>query len=345
MKVDLMSSIIVTGGLGFVGSHVVVELVTSGFNPVIIDNCSNSNLGVLANLNRICGTELSCLDIDISRDTEALAKVFEDIRPKAVIHCAAKKYVSESILEPLSYYENNVGGILGLLAVMRRFGCGILIFSSSACVYGHTDTIPITEECPMGSVSNPYAYSKQVCERVICDEWNSHQAGAVAMLRYFNPAGGHSTGLLGEDFHKDTQTNLFPSILRAIKAGKKITIHGYDHQTVDGTPLRDFIHVVDLARGHIACLIKLLDSVGVFIWNLGTGRGISVLDVVNEFNRQYSGRIDYEVGPRRLGDISVSYADVKKARADLGWEAQKTLADMVSDALYGAQLVTQPQND
>lgn len=329
-----MSSVLVTGGLGFVGSHIVVELSNSGFTPIIVDDCSNSDISVLSKLNEICKTNLLYFETDI-RDSSSLAAIFDDLRPEAVVHCAAKKYVSESLTNPLSYYNNNIGGITSLLDTMRSFGCEYLIFSSSACVYGATDVLPVVEDVALGEVSNPYAFSKQVCERIVHDYWATGISGGAALLRYFNPAGGHSSGLLGENFESEAQTNLFPSIMRALLRRERFSIHGRDHDTPDGTPVRDLIHVVDLARGHVACLRRLLGLSGVFTWNLGVGRGVSVKEVVDEFSRQYGTPIELVYGPRRSGDISSSYANVDKAKLDLNWSAEMTLEDMVADALRG----------
>lgn len=330
-----MKNIVVTGGLGFVGSHVVVELANNGFTPVVIDDCSNSDISVLSKLQAICGFAPLYFDVDV-RDSSSLAAIFDDLRPEAVVHCAAKKYVSESIADPLSYYNNNIGGITSLLDVMQRFDCDYFIFSSSACVYGETTVLPVVEDLPLGQANNPYAFSKQVCERIVHEHWATRLTGGAALLRYFNPAGGHKSGLLGENFQNPSQTNLFPSVLRALMRRERFTINGRDHDTPDGTPVRDLIHVVDLAKGHVACLQRLLGLSGVFIWNLGVGRGVSVKMVVDEFSRQYGTPVELVFGPRRSGDISSSYANVDKAKMDLNWTAQMTLEDMVNDALRSA---------
>ena len=321
--------ILVTGGAGFIGSHTVVELQNAGHEPVILDNLYNASEKVLGRIEAITGKKVPFYQVDI-RDREGLNKVFDAEKPEAVIHFAGLKAVGESVKKPWEYYDNNITGTLTLVDVMRQHGCKNIIFSSSATVYGDPAFVPITEECPKGQCTNPYGWTKSMLEQVLTDiqfadpEWN------VILLRYFNPIGAHKSGTMGEN-PNGIPNNLMPYITQvAVGKLEKLHVYGNDYDTPDGTGVRDYIHVVDLAKGHVLAIEKYATP-GVHICNLGTGKGYSVLEIVKAFERVNGIKIPYEIKPRRAGDIATCYADPTRAKEQLGWVAEKTLDDMCRD--------------
>lgn len=325
-------SILVTGGTGYIGSHTVVELQNAGFEAVIVDNLSNSKPLVLDRIEAITGKRPGFYNADI-RDKEALAKIFkENPDIEAVIHFAGLKAVGESVAKPLEYYDNNIHGTLSLLEAMRDAGVKNIVFSSSATVYGDPAFVPITEECPKGTCTNPYGWTKSMLEQILSDltvpdkEWN------VILLRYFNPIGAHKSGTMGED-PSGIPNNLMPYITQ-VAVGKRdhLNVFGNDYDTHDGTGVRDYIHVVDLAVGHVKALNKIREKCGLKIYNLGTGHGYSVLDIVKAFEKASGVKIPYEITARRPGDIATCYADASKAKAELGWEAQYGIEEMCEDS-------------
>lgn len=324
--------ILVTGGAGYIGSHVCVELVEAGYRPVIVDNLSNSKREAVERVSRICGQELAFYQTDLN-DREGLKAVFENHKLVAVMHFAGLKAVGESSQIPLTYYRENIGGTLTLAEVMAEVGPRRLIFSSSATVYGDPHTVPIDESFPT-STTNPYGRSKLIVEEILQDlagapesDWN------ISLLRYFNPVGAHESGLIGED-PKGIPNNLLPYVAQvAIGKLAELSVFGDDYPTVDGTGVRDYIHVVDLARGHVAALQGLeREGPGCRTFNLGTGQGYSVLQVVEAFERASGREVPYRVCPRRPGDIASCYADADKARRELGWEARFGVERMMADA-------------
>ena len=325
-------SILVTGGTGYIGSHTVVELQNAGFEAVIVDNLSNSKALVLDRIEAITSKRPKFYNADI-RDKEALAKIFkENPDIEAVIHFAGLKAVGESVAKPLEYYDNNIHGTLSLLEAMRDAGVKNIVFSSSATVYGDPAFVPITEECPKGTCTNPYGWTKSMLEQILSDltvpdkEWN------VILLRYFNPIGAHKSGTMGED-PSGIPNNLMPYITQ-VAVGKRdhLNVFGNDYDTHDGTGVRDYIHVVDLAIGHVKALNKIREKCGLKIYNLGTGHGYSVLDIVKAFEKASGVKIPYEITARRPGDIATCYADASKAKAELGWEAQYGIEEMCEDS-------------
>ncbi|MBN3554176.1 UDP-glucose 4-epimerase GalE [Fictibacillus nanhaiensis] len=323
-------AILVTGGAGYIGSHTVVELVQSGFEVVIVDNFMNSNTEVINRISEITGKEIKFYNIDLL-DKQGLSKVFSDNRIEAVIHFAGLKAVGESVEKPLYYYHNNITGSLILSEVMKEFGVKKMVFSSSATVYGTAETVPLKEDTPLGA-TNPYGWSKLMLEQIFSDLYTSDNEWSVALLRYFNPVGAHETGLIGEN-PSGIPNNLTPYITQ-VAVGKldKLRVFGNDYNTKDGTGVRDYIHVVDLAKGHLKALDKVLTNNIVDAYNLGTGEGYSVLDIVKTFEKVTGVTIPYEVTDRRPGDIGVSYADPDKARQELGWVAEHSLEDMLRDS-------------
>ena len=325
-------SILVTGGTGYIGSHTVVELINAGYDAVIVDNLSNSKPEVLNRIEKITGKRPAFYNIDI-RDKEGLNKVFsENPDIEACIHFAGLKAVGESVSMPLEYYNNNIYGTLCLLETMREAGVKNIVFSSSATVYGDPAFVPITEECPKGSCTNPYGWTKSMLEQILSDltvpdkEWN------VILLRYFNPIGAHKSGTMGED-PRGIPNNLMPYITQ-VAVGKRdhLNVFGNDYDTHDGTGVRDYIHVVDLAIGHVKALDKIKENCGLKIYNLGTGHGYSVLDIVKAFEKASGVKIPYEITARRPGDIATCYADASKAGKELGWEAQYGIEEMCADS-------------
>ena len=325
-------SILVTGGTGYIGSHTVVELQNAGFEAVIVDNLSNSNPEVLNRIEKITGKRPAFYEADI-RDKEALKKVFaENPEIDACIHFAGLKAVGESVSKPLEYYNNNIYGTLCLVEVMREVGVKNIVFSSSATVYGDPAFIPITEECPKGQCTNPYGWTKSMLEQILSDitvadkEWN------VILLRYFNPIGAHKSGTMGEN-PSGIPNNLMPYITQ-VAVGKRdhLNVFGNDYDTHDGTGVRDYIHVVDLALGHVKALNKIKEKCGLKIYNLGTGHGYSVLDIVKAFEQASGVKVPYEITARRPGDIATCYADATRAKEELGWVAQYGILEMCEDS-------------
>ncbi len=322
--------ILVTGGAGYIGSHACVELLAGGYEVVIVDNLSNSKPAVIDRIQAISGKTLDFHCVDIL-DHDALAGVFAKHPIHAVVHFAGLKAVAESVASPLLYYHNNVGGTVNLLGLMGQFGVKNIVFSSSATVYGNALKMPIDEQCPLAAL-NPYGETKIIIERILTDLHTSDENWNIVSLRYFNPGGAHHSGLLGED-PNGIPNNLLPYVTQ-VASGKfaYLTVHGTDYNTEDGTCVRDYVHVVDLAQGHISALRKLESGPGTHTYNLGTGQGYSVLQLVNAFERATARRIPYKAGPRRPGDIDICYADPGLANRDLGWQARLGIDEICRDA-------------
>ena len=327
-----MSKILVTGGAGYIGTHTCVELLNVGDEIVVLDNFSNSTPEALENVKKITGKDVKLYEGNMI-DRDILNKIFTENKIDAVIDFAAYKAVGESVQKPIEYYTNNVSTVLVLLDEMRKHNVKTLVFSSSATVYGDPEIIPITEECKVGGTTNPYGTSKFMVEQILQDLYKSDNEWNIAILRYFNPVGAHESGLIGED-PKGIPANLMPYIQK-VAAGKlkELSIFGNDYDTKDGTGVRDYIHVVDLAVGHVKALDRLKkDKKGMHIYNLGTGTGYSVLDMVKAFEKANDITVPYKIVERRAGDIAACYSDPKKAKEELGFEAQKTLEDMCRDS-------------
>ena len=324
--------ILVTGGAGYIGSHTCVELLNEGFEVVIIDNFSNSKSSSLDAIKKITGKDFKFYEIDYL-DKDALNKVFEENKIDAVINFAGFKAVGESVQKPIEYYTNNISGALNLLDVMRKHNVKKFVFSSSATVYGNPEKIPLTEDCKIGGTTNPYGTSKLFIEQILKDIYASDNSWDIIILRYFNPVGAHESGLIGED-PKGTPNNLMPYIAKvATKELKELSVFGNDYNTPDGTGVRDYIHVVDLAKGHVLALNKLeKEGKGLFIYNLGTGTGYSVLDLVHAYEKANNVKVPYKITPRRDGDIATCYSDPTKAKNELGFVATKTIEDMCHDS-------------
>ena len=323
--------ILVTGGTGFIGSHTCVELINAGYEVVIVDNLYNSSEEVLSRIERITGKRPLFYKADVL-DRTALTKIFDENEIEAVIHFAGYKAVGESVRKPLEYYHNNIGSTIALCEVMRDHGCKKIVFSSSATVYGDPAQIPITESCPLGEATNPYGATKIMQERILKDLYISDNEWRAVLLRYFNPIGAHESGLMGED-PKGIPNNLLPYVAQ-VASGKleKVHVFGDDYDTHDGTGVRDYIHVVDLAKGHVAA-VKSMDKVSeVAVFNLGTGIGYSVLEIVHAFEKACGKKLPYVIDGRREGDIAVCYSDPARAKELLGWSAEKDLEDMCRDA-------------
>ena len=321
--------ILVTGGAGYIGSHTCVELLESGHEVVVVDNLYNSCKEALLRVERITGRSLTFYEGDLL-DRPFLEEVFSKEQPDAVIHFAGYKAVGESVAKPIEYYYNNITGTLILVDVMRKQGCKKIVFSSSATVYGDPAFIPITEECPKGTITNPYGQTKGMIEQILTDLYVSDPDWQVTLLRYFNPIGAHKSGLIGED-PKGIPNNLVPYIARvAVGKLERLGVFGNDYDTPDGTGVRDYIHVVDLAAGHVAALSHMKE--GVQIYNLGTGHGYSVLDVVKAYSAACGKEIPYEIKDRRPGDIATCYSDPSKAERELGWKAKYGIEDMCADS-------------
>ena len=325
-------SVLVTGGAGYIGSHTVIELLNSGKEVVIIDDFSNSKPEVLDKIRKISGKDFKFYELNYL-DRTALEKVFEENNIDSVINFAGFKAVGESVEKPIEYYTNNVSGALILLDTMKKYNVKKFIFSSSATVYGDPEIIPITEDCKTGGTTNPYGTSKLFIEQILKDIYNSDNTWDICILRYFNPVGAHESGLIGEE-PQGIPNNLMPYIVRVV-AGilKELSVFGNDYDTKDGTGVRDYIHVVDLAKGHIKALEKIeKEQQGIYIYNLGTGTGYSVLDMVKSFEKATGKQVPYKIVPRRAGDIATCYANPTKAKEELGWVAKKGIDDMCKDS-------------
>ncbi len=322
-------AILVTGGAGYIGSHTCVELLDAGYEVVIIDNFVNSNSESLDKIREITNKDFKFYEADL-RDSKAVAKIFEENKIDAVIHFAGLKAVGESVSIPLEYYDNNLVSTFVLCEEMRKAGCKKIVFSSSATVYGMNNQVPFTEEYPT-SATNPYGYTKVMIEQILKDLWVSDNSWSVVLLRYFNPIGAHKSGLIGEN-PNGIPNNLLPYVAQ-VAAGKlpELSVFGDDYDTVDGTGVRDYIHVVDLAQGHIAALKYAMQHESVEAINLGTGKGTSVLEIVKAFEKASGRTVAYKIKPRRPGDIATCYAATKKAKELLGWEAKYNIDDMCED--------------
>ena len=325
-------SILVTGGAGFIGSHTCVELINAGYDVVVLDNLVNSSEKSLDRVAQIVGKKIKFYEVDCL-DREGLCKIFENENIEAVIHFAGLKAVGESVYKPLEYYHNNITGTLILCDVMRQYSCKNIVFSSSATVYGNPAIIPIKEDCPKGELTNPYGRTKSVLEQILTDLHTADEQWNVTLLRYFNPIGAHESGLIGEN-PKGIPNNLLPYVTQvAVGKLKELSIFGNDYDTHDGTGVRDYIHVVDLANGHVKALDKILKAEPeVRIYNLGTGIGYSVLDVVKAFEKANNIKINYTMKPRRAGDVATCYSDASKAKEELSWVASRDLETMCKDA-------------
>lgn len=323
--------ILVTGGAGYIGSHTCVELLNSGYEVVVMDNLYNASEKALERVEQITGKKLTFYNVDML-DKDAMNAIFEKESIDSVIHFAGYKAVGESVQKPLEYYHNNITGTLNLCDVMRHHGVKKLIFSSSATVYGDPAFVPITEECPKGKITNPYGQTKGMLEQILTDLHVSDPEWNVVLLRYFNPIGAHKSGLIGED-PKGIPNNLLPYIAQvAVGKLQKLGVFGDDYDTPDGTGVRDYIHVVDLARGHVKAVQKLEAAPEVRIYNLGTGHGYSVLQVLHAFEKACGKTLPYEIKPRRAGDIATCYCAPEKAKRELGWVAEYGIDEMCADS-------------
>lgn len=323
--------ILVTGGAGYIGSHTLVELLNEGYEAVVIDDLSNSSEVALKRVEKITGKKLVAFYQGDVKDAKLLDSIFETHPIEAVIHFAAFKAVGESVQKPVEYYQNNLGGTLELVRAMRDHGVSSFVFSSSATVYGEPDSVPVTEESPLKEPTNPYGRSKLINEQMLRDVQKAYPNWNVMLLRYFNPIGAHPSGLIGED-PKGIPNNLVPYVAKvAVGQIESVRVFGNDYPTPDGTGIRDYIHVVDLARGHVAALDYMRGKTGVHVFNLGTGNGYSVLEVVKAFGEACGRELPYNIVPRRPGDVAELYCDAARAKELMGWEAQYTLKDMCED--------------
>lgn len=323
--------ILVTGATGFIGSHTCVELINSGYDIVGIDNFINSKPEALDSIEKITGKRIAFYEGDVC-DEKLLRKIMTEHKITAAIHFAGLKAVGESVEKPLMYYQNNLLSTITLAKVMNEFGCKKIIFSSSATVYGNPHIVPITENFPVGEITNPYGATKLMCEDILKDLQHAEPDWGVCLLRYFNPIGAHESGLIGEE-PNGIPNNLMPYIVKvASKQLPQLNVFGNDYPTYDGTGVRDYLHVVDLAKGHVCALKKLLGETGVLIYNLGTGKGSSVLDLVETFKKVNNIEVPYVIAPRRAGDIPECYANADKAFKELGWRAEKNVEDMCRDS-------------
>ena len=325
-------AILVTGGAGFIGSHTCVELLNAGYEIVVVDNYYNSNPKSLERVKELTGKDFKSYECDI-RDSEGMDKIFKENKIDAVIHFAGLKAVGESCQKPIEYYDNNIGGTLKLCDVMRNNGCKNIVFSSSATVYGTKNVSPLKETMKTGGTTNPYGTTKYMIEFILEDIYKSDNEWNVTLLRYFNPIGAHESGRIGEN-PSGIPNNLMPYITQ-VAIGKRpfLSVYGNDYDTPDGTCIRDYIHVVDLADGHVKAVNNILDGKkGVQIFNLGTGKGYSVLDIVKAFSKAYGKELPYKIAPRRPGDLAVCFSDPTKAKEVLGWEAKRGIDDMCRDS-------------
>lgn len=325
-------AILVTGGAGFIGSHTCVELLNAGYEIVVVDNYYNANPKSLERVKELTGKDFKSYECDI-RDSEGMDKIFKENKIDAVIHFAGLKAVGESCRKPIEYYDNNIGGTLKLCDVMRNNGCKNIVFSSSATVYGMNNVSPLKETMKTGGTTNPYGTTKYMIEIILEDIYKSDNEWNVTLLRYFNPIGAHESGRIGEN-PNGIPNNLMPYITQ-VAIGKRpyLSVYGNDYDTPDGTGIRDYIHVVDLADGHVKAVKNILEGdKGVQIFNLGTGKGYSVLDIVKAFSKAYGKELPYKIAPRRPGDLAVCYSDPTKAKEVLGWEAKRGIDDMCRDS-------------
>ncbi|MCF7517546.1 MULTISPECIES: UDP-glucose 4-epimerase GalE [Pseudoalteromonas] len=323
-------AILVTGGAGYIGSHTVLELLQQGSEVIVLDNLSNSSNESLKRVKQITEKEITFYQGDV-QDRECLDEIFKHHNIDSVIHFAGLKAVGESVAKPIEYYQNNVQGTLTLVDAMRDAGVFKLVFSSSATVYGNPASLPIREDFPVGGTTNPYGTSKLMVEMILQDIVKSDDRFALALLRYFNPVGAHKSGLIGED-PNDIPNNLLPYISQvAVGRLEKLSVFGDDYNTKDGTGVRDYIHVVDLALGHLKALERIADNTGAHIYNLGTGNGYSVLEMVNAFEKASGQAVPYQISPRRSGDIAACYAATEKAFNELGWQAERGIDEMMQD--------------
>lgn len=326
-----MKNILITGGAGYIGSHIAVELLDKNYKVIVYDNLTNSSKISVQRVEEITGKNITFYEADIL-DEKKLSEVFKKEKIDVVIHCAALKSVGESVKKPLEYYHNNITGTLSLLKIMRKYSCKNIIFSSSATVYGDPESVPITEDFPKGTCTNPYGWTKSMMEQIMTDLQKSDPEWKVVLLRYFNPIGAHKSGKIGED-PQGIPNNLLPYIAQ-VAVGKLdyLSVFGNDYDTVDGTGVRDYIHVVDLAKGHVLAVDKIDKLKGVSIFNLATGKGYSVLEVLKAFEKACGKKISYKIVQRREGDIAKCFADASKAYKILGWKAKKDIDEMCEDS-------------
>ena len=324
-------AILVTGGAGFIGTHTCIELINAGYEPIVVDNYYNASPKALERVEKIVGKKVKFYECDV-RDKKKLDSVFKENKIDAVIHFAGLKAVGESCHKPLEYYDNNIGGTLALCEVMRDNGCKKIVFSSSATVYGMNNVSPLTEDMKTGGTTNPYGTTKYMIEIILEDLYKADNSWDVTLLRYFNPIGAHKSGTMGED-PNGIPNNLMPYITQvAVGKLKELGVFGNDYDTPDGTGVRDYIHVVDLAKGHVKALKKIEENPGLAIYNLGTGKGYSVLDIVKNFEAATGVKIPYAIKPRRAGDIATCYCDASKAAKELGWTAENGIREMCEDS-------------
>ena len=330
-EAKVMAKVLITGGAGYIGSHTALELLNEGYEVVVYDNLYNSSEESIKRVEELTGKQVTFYEGDVL-DEKALEAMFEAEKIDAVIHCAALKAVGESVQKPLEYYHNNITGTLTLMGVMDRMGVKNIVFSSSATVYGSPEIIPITEECPKGKITNPYGQTKSMLEQILTDIQKADPEWNVILLRYFNPIGAHKSGTIGEN-PNGIPNNLMPYITQvAVGKLKELGVFGDDYDTPDGTGVRDYIHVVDLAKGHVKALKKIEENAGLKIYNLGTGVGYSVLDIVKNFEAATGVKIPYVIKPRRAGDIATCYSDASLAEKELGWKAENGIKEMCEDS-------------
>ncbi|MFV0396081.1 MAG: UDP-glucose 4-epimerase GalE [Coprobacillaceae bacterium] len=331
-------NVLITGGAGYIGSHTCVELLNNNHNVIVVDNFYNSKPEVLTYIKEITNKDITFYPYDVCHK-EDMEKVFKENKIDAIIHFAGYKAVGESVEKPLEYYQNNLVSSLVLCELMKKYDCNTLVFSSSATVYGNPKTVPITEESTTGPTTNPYGSTKLMLEQILKDIQYANPQQTIYLLRYFNPIGAHESGLLGEE-PNGIPNNLMPYIMQVANGTlEKLGVFGDDYDTPDGTGVRDYIHVVDLAKGHVKALESQKDP-ATYIYNLGTGIGYSVLDIVKHFEKATGQKVPYQILPRRAGDIAACYADPTKAKKELGWEAEKDITEMCKDSWHYASLKT-----